>query len=545
MSTAKIVLKFDLTTGAILKEYPSGRAVRDDGFSPGQVSKCCSDPSRRSHNEYGCAFKSDGVPVPSIKPREPKSKRVVSYNVHTLKDIKVYDSMVSTKGDGFSPAKVSECCLGNQDTHGKLGWRFEKNNPRKVSLPKNEARRVARCDMETFRVLKTYDSLNSIDEDPGFNFDKRNIGLCLINKRQSHGGFIWKYAESDNSDVSGIYSINSVSDKEKVYIGSSIDIPKRWMTHKSDLRRGAHKNRYLQNTYDKHGENCFEYKVVESCHPDARKDLEQHYIDTLNPVYNIVKKVDSFPPTNKPVIRYDLKTEEELEDYVSGAAAEEAGYNKVAISRCCNGVRFSHKNFGWKFADGSTVRKEIGTRYGKAVISYEPLTGKDVEQYDNISAAMDEGFDQSKISNCCRGKRETHAGLGWRFEDEEARIFEKVREIKAVEKVCLDTGEILKFYENAYRAKADGFNPNLIRLCLYGNRREHKGFGWRYVGETAPIRSSKSVRSSGVRCYDGDTLIKIYKYFAQVKEDGFSPSKVSECCKGKRKTHGSLRWQCD
>lgn len=51
---------------------------------------------------------------------------------------------------------------------------------------------------------------------------------------------------------SGVYLIrNTVSGRE--YVGSSADIDKRWSGHKSDLRRGVHANRYLQNAWNKYG----------------------------------------------------------------------------------------------------------------------------------------------------------------------------------------------------------------------------------------------------------------------------------------------------
>lgn len=47
---------------------------------------------------------------------------------------------------------------------------------------------------------------------------------------------------------SGIYLIKI---NDKIYIGSSANISKRWREHKTDLIAGRHKNMFLQRTWNK------------------------------------------------------------------------------------------------------------------------------------------------------------------------------------------------------------------------------------------------------------------------------------------------------
>ena len=62
--------------------------------------------------------------------------------------------------------------------------------------------------------------------------------------------------------VSGIYKIvNKVNGK--YYVGSSIDVKKRWREHVSDLQRGNHKNRHLQRSWNKYGKDNFTFVFVE------------------------------------------------------------------------------------------------------------------------------------------------------------------------------------------------------------------------------------------------------------------------------------------
>jgi len=59
---------------------------------------------------------------------------------------------------------------------------------------------------------------------------------------------------------SGIYKIiNKVNGK--YYIGSSNDIKGRWSEHKNDLKANRHDNDYLQKSWNKYGEENFEFEV--------------------------------------------------------------------------------------------------------------------------------------------------------------------------------------------------------------------------------------------------------------------------------------------
>lgn len=61
---------------------------------------------------------------------------------------------------------------------------------------------------------------------------------------------------------SGVYAITNTVN-EKVYIGSTQDFEHRWSQHKVDLRRCAHRNRYLQRSWNKYGKEAFEFGILE------------------------------------------------------------------------------------------------------------------------------------------------------------------------------------------------------------------------------------------------------------------------------------------
>lgn len=91
---------------------------------------------------------------------------------------------------------------------------------------------------------------------------------------------------------SGIYKIlNKIN--QKSYIGSSISVNDRKNCHFSNLRRNKHTNKFLQNAWNKYGENNFEFIVLEMCDKSKLFIKEQEYVNINNPEYNIRVVVQS------------------------------------------------------------------------------------------------------------------------------------------------------------------------------------------------------------------------------------------------------------
>jgi group I intron endonuclease len=81
--------------------------------------------------------------------------------------------------------------------------------------------------------------------------------------------------------VAGVYTITH--DSGKVYVGSSVDIRRRWQHHRRHLRRGSHSNSHLQAAWTKHGEDSFTFAVVEIAERGALIAREQAWLDDLRP----------------------------------------------------------------------------------------------------------------------------------------------------------------------------------------------------------------------------------------------------------------------
>lgn len=87
----------------------------------------------------------------------------------------------------------------------------------------------------------------------------------------------------------GIYCIHNKINNNK-YIGQSINIEKRFETHKYYLNRKSHHNQHLQSAWNKYGEHNFEFSILKRCKHQYLDRFEKMYIRQYNSIedgYNI------------------------------------------------------------------------------------------------------------------------------------------------------------------------------------------------------------------------------------------------------------------
>ena len=92
--------------------------------------------------------------------------------------------------------------------------------------------------------------------------------------------------------TSGVYSIEEVSTGRK-YIGSSVDIRKRWREHKRQLESGTHHSKFLQRCWSKRGPENFTFKLLLICAREDTVFYEQQVLDATRPKFNSVPTAGS------------------------------------------------------------------------------------------------------------------------------------------------------------------------------------------------------------------------------------------------------------
>lgn len=91
----------------------------------------------------------------------------------------------------------------------------------------------------------------------------------------------------------GIYKIINVITGD-YYVGSSLNLCNRYKNHINKLNKQNHRNNILNRAWKKYGAEAFVFVVIQGTnlqHEELRI-LEQKYLDTLKPVYNISKRAN-------------------------------------------------------------------------------------------------------------------------------------------------------------------------------------------------------------------------------------------------------------
>lgn len=99
-----------------------------------------------------------------------------------------------------------------------------------------------------------------------------------------------------DSQSSGIYKITCL-DNGRFYVGSAVNFRNRCSAHKSHLINGTHRNKPLQNAWDRYGQDSFIFEIMEEVPKERLLVAEQEYLDKMQPFerrgYNILKTAGS------------------------------------------------------------------------------------------------------------------------------------------------------------------------------------------------------------------------------------------------------------
>jgi group I intron endonuclease len=222
--------------------------------------------------------------------------------------------------------------------------------------------------------------------------------------------------------MSGIYKIKNILDN-KIYVGSAEDFLRRIYEHTYLLKKNKHHSTYLQNAWNKHGENSFIFGLIE-----VVEDLtqliprEQHYIDTLKPEYNMcptagsrlgsTQTVQAIEKIRKNATKFWLgknlpeETKKKIGDANRGNQHTQEAINKITI----NNSRY------WKGKTRSTEAKEKMAKAKVKPISQYTLDGQFIRFWDSGKhVQVETGMSQGNINKVCLGKYKTAYGFVWKF----------------------------------------------------------------------------------------------------------------------------------
>ena len=86
--------------------------------------------------------------------------------------------------------------------------------------------------------------------------------------------------------ISGIYKITNTVTND-FYIGSSKNVKRRWTEHKCKSTWNEHLNNPMYLDMQKYGVDKFVFEILAEVEIAHLKEIEQQFIETLKPTYNI------------------------------------------------------------------------------------------------------------------------------------------------------------------------------------------------------------------------------------------------------------------
>lgn len=232
---------------------------------------------------------------------------------------------------------------------------------------------------------------------------------------------------TDRDFISGIYCIYGIEKGNKlfnsIYIGSSKNIYKRIYGnngHLYHLRKKTHKNKYLQNYYNKYGEISLEFYIVENVPPEDEilKNREQYYFDKYKPFYSLKRGFNIAFFSERPSFAGHKQS-----DYQKNGTSERNKKNKVG-NKYNKGKKLSDeskekiskKNTGKKRT--SVQMSKIKEFHNKRKKSFKLISpDNDVVEFSGIKEfARLHGLDSGTLSKLVNGKRRTYKG--WKYFEE-------------------------------------------------------------------------------------------------------------------------------
>ena len=185
----------------------------------------------------------------------------------------------------------------------------------------------------------------------------------------------------------GIYMIRC-KPNNKIYVGQSMNISKRWKQHRIDLNGGYHTNEELQKDWNNYGEDNFEFKIVQKC--------KEEYLDELEIIH-----IEQFK-------------------------AFEYGYNETIGGK---------GSFGFKHSESTKdkMRKPKSESHRRHLSEVQSIKIVQLDKDMNLIATFNSskeaskilGFDQGHINKCCNKQRKTHKGYMWMFYKDYIKLNEK------------------------------------------------------------------------------------------------------------------------
>ena len=144
----------------------------------------------------------------------------------------------------------------------------------------------------------------------------------------------------------GVYKIENTITGD-FYIGSSIDVKRRWAKHKCPSTWNNYPNNPMYYDMQKYGIDSFEFQILEEVEIDKLKEIEQKFIEMLKPTYNNInakgQNVERYKEYRKEYYKeyqYSDKYKEHRKEYKKEYRNQLCSYNGETLTLNALSARF-------------------------------------------------------------------------------------------------------------------------------------------------------------------------------------------------------------
>lgn len=244
---------------------------------------------------------------------------------------------------------------------------------------------------------------------------------------------------------SGIYVIECRANGKK-YVGSSINMNKRWRNHVWHLTRGTHHNRHLQSAWSKYGRDQFTHSVLEIVEdPSVLLERERYHIQHLDAYcsgYNLV----AHPEHNLLGFKHSDETREKMSRKAKerGRVTDHMTEEQVdeMRRRFFNGERISFLAEHFDI-HRRTVREIVHLRrykdYQVKIDGYEEMINQKENDYKNGKRPRSRGWKQTQEFKEKLKRAVSKPRLATRkFTEEQVRLIRERKKSESYAKIAKD-----------------------------------------------------------------------------------------------------------
>lgn len=317
-----------------------------------------------------------------------------------------------------------------------------------------------------------------------------------------------------------IYALIDPRDNQVRYIGKSNDAKKRYKNHFNSSRdKNTHKRNWI-NSVRRDGFKP-ELLILDEVPINKWQWWETFYISLYK--------------------TYGFK----LVNYTRGGDGSTFG-NKGSFKK---GDIPHNKGVACKEETKQKIRENYTPNKGsyKKIIQFD-LFYNIIKRYDCISDAVRESsgfFANSKIGDCCSGRRKHHRGFIWKYDDGSEIIKEKIVLLKKeVIQYDMELNEINNFNSIKDASKNTGIFEGGIIKCCKGKSITAGGYIWKYNDGNLLVKRPNMTKKLTIQ-YNED-LIELNRYESITeasRSTGVLISCISACCLGKIRKSGGFIWK--